>query len=272
VNQVSVNQPSKRNQLNATIAKKSALTDSLFIIEIAPDFEVPDFKPGQYVALGLPAEEQNIEAQSSSDQNMARVKRDRLIKRTYSIASSPSYKDGVEFYIALVPGGELTPALLSLEIGERLFMAPKITGTFVLDPVPDGMNLIFVSTGTGIAPFISMLRSREQISRFASISLFHGVRYESDLAYRDELLELEESHSNFSYHSTISRPGADWSGQQGYVQQLLFENKELDPPEQHVFLCGNPAMIDDLEIKLKELGFALHSRRVAGNLHLEKYW
>jgi len=267
-----VNQASKRNQLNATISKKSALTDSLFMIEITPDFEVPDFKPGQYVALGLPAVVQNVSAQRSSDQEIDRAKRDRLIKRTYSIASSPTYKDGVEFYIALVPGGELTPALLSLEPGARLHMAPKFTGTFVLDPVPDGANLIFVSTGTGIAPFISMLRSRDQIARFASISLFHGVRYESDLAYRDELLKFEESQSNFSYYSIISRPGADWGGKQGYVQQLLFEHKELKPSDQHVFLCGNPAMIDDLEIQLKELGFALHSRRVAGNLHLEKYW
>jgi len=256
-----------RNQANATLSRKIALSPSLFIIEVKPDFEIPDFKPGQYVALGLVVGGVSQLEQSPS------VKKPRLVKRTYSIASAPDYKDGLEFYIALVPGGEFTPSLLKLEPGARLFVAPKITGTFNLDPVPEDAELNFIATGTGIAPFISMLRSNKSLGVKNRTTLLHGVRYQSDLAYRDELLELEKERTNFCYQVTVSRPGEQWEGNVGYVQNLLFNSGQtLSPERQHFFLCGNPAMIEELETSLLELGFNLHSRRTPGNLHLEKYW
>jgi len=256
--------------LNATVIGREEVTDYLVIYYVKPDIEIPDFLPGQYVALGLlptaarpsdfPAEEQTF-------------KPDRLIKRSYSIGSSPMEKEHFEFYIAILPEGALTSRFALLNEGDRLFAQPKIVGTFTLEGTPDDSNLILVSTGTGIAPYISMLRSESTWNSGRHITLLHGVRYPCDLGYRDEMLKLAESRDNFSYHLTISRADESWEGDKGYVQEYLKNGTvNLNPQKDHVFLCGNPAMIEDVEKMLTEKEYSVHSRRNPGNLHLEKYW
>lgn len=245
---------------NATIVKRTEVTNDLIIIAVKPDAGVPTFKAGQYVALGLP------EAASSSG-------KEKLVKRAYSIGSSPEQKEYIEFFFAVVPNGELTPKLAKLREGDRLFMAPKIVGTFTLDDVPNNANLVFVSTGTGIAPFMAMLRTGSVWTADRKITLVHGVRYAPDLAYVEELQSYAAKNPCFKYLATVSRPDASWKGEKGYVHRF-FENGIVahDPAIDHVFACGNPAMIEDLEKMLLAKSYVVHERKIPGSLHLEKYW
>ncbi len=240
---------------NATLLSRSDISEGLFIIRVKPDFPIPDFIPGQYVALGLLTEE------------------NKLIKRAYSIASSPDQKDRLEFYIARVDGGALTPRLDKLQSGDRLYVSPKITGTFTLQGVPAGSHVVFISTGTGIAPYISMLRTANVWQHNWKFILIHGVRYEQDLAYKDELEKLAKESDLFHYYCTVSRASEAWQGERGYVGKFLKDGVvQVTPESNHLFLCGNPAMIDELSVFLTQRGFKEHKKRSPGNLHLEKYW
>lgn len=245
--------------LNATLVRRVEITKDLIIMSVKPDDGVPEFKPGQYVALGLP--------EAGADG------KEKLIKRAYSIGSSPEDRGALEFFYAVVASGELTPKLVALKEGDRLYCAPKIVGTFTLDDVPADANLVLVSTGTGIAPFMSMLRTRGTWHPGRRITLIHGVRYVSDLAYVAELTSLAKNDPRFRYISTVSRADASWSGNKGYVQKILEEGDiPLEPSRDHVFACGNPAMIGDLEKLLTDKGYIVHAKKTPGSLHLEKYW
>lgn len=250
--------------LNSTLIERIDVARGLFILKIQPDFNIPDFVPGQYVALGLP----------KSDVASDGEKRQKLIKRAYSVASAPNQKEHLEFYLAIVENGELTPRLHHMCVGERLFVSPKFVGTFTLSSLVEGKDMVFVSTGTGIAPYISMLRAGEVFTMAPSITLLHGVRYETDLAYSKELRGYESLHSNFRYIATISRAGEHWHGNRGYVGRfLLDETVPVSVENTHVFMCGNPAMIDENEDFLIKKGFSVYSKRnPTGNIHHEKYW
>lgn len=255
--------------LNATIVKRLEITPELIIIGVRPDAGVPNFLPGQYVALGLPGsaprpENFPIEKEASSP--------DKLIKRAYSIGSSPLTHDYLEFYVAIVPDGALTSRLVIPREGERVYCAPKITGTFTLQDVNSDANLVLVSTGTGLAPYMSMIRTPGTWTEGRKITLIHGVRYPQDLAYADEIAGYVKNYP-LTYIPVVSRGGIDWAGRSGHVQKLFSEGQiALDPSRDHVFLCGNPAMIDETERMLIERGYIVHSRKTPGSLHLEKYW
>lgn len=247
--------------LNASVVRRINVTQDLIILHVKPDAGIPEFLPGQYVALALGATHVGISGKP------------KLIKRAYSIGSSPQEQEHLEFYIAVVPGGELTPLVASLKEGDRLHVAPKITGTFTIKDLPEDANFIFVSTGTGIAPYMSMLRTSSTWNDKRRITMIHGVRYTTDLAYADELRQYEKENPRFKYLSIVSRPSDSWSGHKGHLQKFFKEGDvPLDPKFDHVFLCGNPAMIEDMEKHLLELGYIEHSRKQPGNLHLEKYW
>lgn len=246
--------------LNATLLKRVDLTKDLIFVHVKPDAGVPDFLPGQYVALGLPDK-------SSTSEKM------KLIKRAYSIGSPSHEKNHIEFYIAIVDGGEFTPLLAALQEGDRLHIAPKITGTFVLKNAPETANFVFVSTGTGIAPFMAMLRTPSTWENGRKVTIVNGVRYQSDLAYVDELQEMIKNGRNLEYYNIVSRPTETWKGERGYVQRFFQEDIiKINPETDHVFICGNPSMIEDLQKVLETKGYKEHSKKSPGNLHLEKYW
>ncbi len=246
-------------ELNATLLGSLRLTDDLYLYAVMPDSGVPEFIPGQSLALGLP----NATG--------------KIIKRAYSIASSPQEQEGLQFYIAVVQQGELTPRFLGLQQGGRLFAHHKAVGTFTLKDLQltqgGPPNLIFVSTGTGLAPFISMLRTSTTWQMANQIVLLHGVRYESDLGYREELTELANLRTNFRYLPIVSRAPSDWAGAHGYVQSFIEKGiVELNKTSDHVFICGNPAMVETVKSLCLARDFSEHSRKQPGNLHLESYW
>jgi ferredoxin--NADP+ reductase len=188
----------------------------------------------------------------------------------------------MEFYVALVTSGALTPRLFSLKIGDRIWLSPKITGMFTFDQVPGDKNVVMIATGTGLAPYMSMLSTHLMCGNPRQYAVLHGARHSWDLGYRSQLMTLQHLCHNFTYVPTISRPQhepAPWVGATGYVQDL-WKSGVIDkawgfhpaPENTHIFLCGSPAMIDDAVAMLEQEGFKEHSKKVAGEIHVERYW
>ena len=262
------------NPFNATVSKRIDLAENLMLLYVQPEWEIPDFLPGQYTTLGLPGTAPRPEEFDPEESPPKRP--EKLIKRAYSIGSSPTDKSAIELYICVLPQGALTARLAPLQVGDPIFMGQKIVGTFTLEGVPDDAHLILVSTGTGLAPYMSMIRTPEIWTPQRRVTIVHGARYACDLGYRDELLTLQAQDDRLRYFPVVSRE--DWldgsdQGARGYVQ-AFFENGTiiLDPACDHLYLCGNPAMVEDMEKLALERKFSLHTRKAPGNLHLEKYW
>jgi ferredoxin--NADP+ reductase len=265
-------------ELNSIITTRIDLTPELFIIRVVPKgWDLPTYKPGQFAVLGLPG---SSPRSPSSEPDAKEVDPNKYIQRAYSIASSPKVRDYIEFYIAHVKSGELTPRLHTLKLNDTVWFSPKITGNFVMDQLPAEQNAVFVATGTGIAPFMSMLNTYVGPDSKRKFALFHGVRHEKDLAYRDELLKLKETYPFFSYFPILSRPeSASWQGHKGYVQELWKAQvlkKEWGfaptPGNTHIYLCGSPSMITDYVALMEKEGFKEDKKSEPGQIHLEKYW
>lgn len=271
---------SKDTQLNAVIAQRSEVAPGLIILRVAPDgWELPGFEPGQYTTLGLPGAAPRCEG-SDPEENVTAP--EKIIKRAYSIASSSKAKQYLEFYITLVRSGALTPRIFRLGVGDRVWLGRKITGMFTLDSTPEETNLILISTGTGIAPYISMVRSVLSLQPHRRFAIVHGARHSWDLGYHSELMSLAQVCPQFDYIPVVSRPQQEpvpWGGRTGHCQDL-WRNRTIDelwgfrpsPEDTRVFLCGNPAMLADMLVLLAEDGFREHSRKQPGEVHLEKYW
>ncbi len=249
---------------NATLVERRDLHADLFLLRVAPDSgEYPPFEPGQYTGLGRVDDA------------------GRLVRRTYSIASSATRRQWLEFFVVHVDDGEFTSWLAARPVGTRLWLAPRAAGAFTLDGVTREHDVVFVATGTGVSPYLSMIRTWRRDPPWRRCVLINGVRRAADLGYRAELEALAATDPRFVYLPTVTREGPDspWRGLRGRVQALLepqrFESLAgfvLDPRRTHVFLCGNPAMVDDVEARLGARGFAHHRRGAGGTLHVEKYW
>jgi ferredoxin--NADP+ reductase len=258
---------------NAATTQIDVYNPSLWVFHVAPDSgRIPDFEPGQFTTLGL------IDEQAEPRIGKDGKPRHKMIKRAYSIASASDVKDHMEFLIVLVEEGKLTPKLFKLGVGDRMWMSDKISGDFTLEGVPQGSDVVFVGTGTGVAPYISMIRRYHGRGRWNRCVVVNGVRYEPDIAYRDELETLAKEDPNFSFIPCVTRD-ENWTGTKGRVPVALepkffrdWTGFDLDPETCHAFLCGSPQMIDDVEALLQERGFKTHKKKDPGNIHLERYW
>ena len=270
---------------NATLIERENIHEDLAFFRVKYNgHEVPDFEPGQFATLGLPDT-----SPPDPDKPVRPGRGPKLIRRAYSIASPATKKDALEFYIVRVEDGKLTPSLWDIEVGQTLFMNEKIGGHFCLpsptleDGSPDARRtFIMVGTGTGLAPFRSMYLTYRAEDRWDRFILYDGCRMARDLGYYDELTALAEADDKLIYLPTVTREPADsdWAGHRGRVNALLepetFRSTtglDLSPETCHVFLCGNPAMIDQVEADLTHRGFQTRDRKHPdGNLHFERYW
>ena len=263
---------------NATVVGREEINNQLIVIRIRPDGNCFDFKPGQFGVLGLLGGEPVVPEAGSEPKP---VEPDKLIRRAYSIASSSAERQYLEFYVTLVASGELTPRLFALKYGSRIFLAPKATGLFTLDRVSADKALILIATGTGLAPYMSMLRTLLVNDSLRKFVVLHGARYSWDLGYRAELETLARMRPNFTYIPSITRPEEDphFQGRTGRIQTLFasgvvqeLSGVPLDPAKADVFLCGNPDMIQQVKDLLTAKGFTLDKPKSQGTIHVEEYW
>jgi ferredoxin--NADP+ reductase len=267
------------HELNAVLAHRADLAPGLAIFRVAPaGWALPEFTPGQFAVIGLPAGSPRVALSDPEEPGDP----GRMIRRAYSIASSSRQREYVEVFANLVRSGELTPRLFALAPGDRLWLGRKFTGAFTLREVPREANLALVATGTGLAPYMSMVRTELECSGPRRFAVLHGARHSWDLGYAGELHAMQRHCQSFTYLPTVSRPQAEtepWGGATGYVQELWTSGALArawgflpTPANTHVLLCGNPAMIEEMIARLAVEGFAVHATDAPGQVHVERYW
>jgi ferredoxin/flavodoxin---NADP+ reductase len=266
-------------ELNAVVIQRVDFAPGLMILRVAPDgWELAHFNAGQYCLLGLPPSAPR--APGSVPEN-EEPEPGELIRRAYSIASSSTEREYLEFYIAQVSDGALTPRLFALRVGDRVHLSPKVTGMFTLGQVPPDTHLVFIGTGTGLAPYMSMIRTHVEADQTHRVMVLHGARNSGDLGYRTELFYLQRYAPHFTYVPVIDEPDTEvvpWRGHVGYAQDLWKAGLVRDawgfdptPDTTHVFLCGNPLMIAAMKDLLAVDGFTVHHRRAPGQVHIEEF-
>jgi len=263
---------------NANVVGREEINPQLLILRVQSDAPLFDFTPGQFAVLGLLGREPRV---AEADREEGQPEPDRLIRRAYSIASASIERRYLEFYLRLVTSGQLTPRLFALKYGARLFLGPNATGVFTLDRVSPGKAVILVATGTGLAPYISMLRTMLVQDAQRRFVVLHGARHSWDLGYRAELESLARIRPNFIYMPTIMSPAEDphFQGHSGAIQTLMEQGViekgsgvPLDPTQADVFLCGNPDMVTSVKALLAAKGFKPDRGKEIGNIHVEEYW
>ena len=190
----------------------------------------------------------------------------RPLLRAYSIASA-NYEEELEFFSIKVPDGPLTSQLQNIQPGDEIYVGRKPTGTLVTDHLLPGKNLWLLSTGTGLAPFLSIIKDPEIYEQFDRVILTHGVRYVSELAYQDMIDELPNNEyfgemidGKLLYYPTVTR---EEFRNQGRLTDLmtsgkLFDDLGLPKPsleDDRFMLCGSPAMLKDTTDILDSWGF-----------------
>jgi ferredoxin--NADP+ reductase len=268
-------------EINAIVGDTTLVAPETLILRVIPDgWELGDYEPGQFSVLGLPLSAPRIPI--SDPEEEAPEDPDQIVVRAYSIASSSKEKEYLEFYISLVRSGALTPRIFALQRGDGIHLGPRFSGMFTLDQVPEESNLILIATGTGLAPYMSMIRSTADPKSPRKIAIIHGASHSWDLGYRSELTTLDRMMDNFYYIPVITRPDDEtipWGGESGYIQELwkrgVVEERcgfTPGPDNSHIFLCGNPNMVTETTALLEADGFKQHERKSPGEIHLEKYW
>lgn len=240
----------------ATIERKRVWDDGLFTLTVrAP--EVQPFKPGQFLQLGVELPDGHLH-------------------RPYSVASP--YGELLEFFIVRVDNGALTPRLWNMGEGDRLDISEKAAGSFTLEHAPDASTLWLIGTGTGLAPYIAMLRTEAPWERYKKIVAVHGVRYSRDLAYLEELAEYSSRNSGqFTYVPVVSREDCP-QGLTGRITTCI-ENGSLEckagapfSKDCAIMLCGNPDMLNDCESLLAAREIHKHKAKTPGQIVIERYW
>jgi ferredoxin-NADP reductase len=173
------------------------------------------------------------------------------VRRAYSIASPPYIKDRFELCIKRVEGGEMSPILTSMR-KDDVFDCAGPYGKFVLvDPLKT--DVYFIATGTGIAPFRSMIDMIFYNGTDVDVRLFFGVRNEEQIIYGNHFVELAKKHDNFEFVPTLSRPSPAWKGEKGYVQSLVKKYVNGYHGEE-VYICGIPEMVDEVKGMFLDMG------------------
>ncbi len=246
-----------RRWLDTRVVERKEWNDKLATFVL--DADIGPFKPGQFADLALEAKGQRV-------------------SRSYSIASAPGQP--LEFFVAYVEDGTLTPSLFDLAPGDALQVRAPAAGTFTLDRIPPCRHLWLVATGTGLAPYVSMWRASGALDSFERVVVVHGVRYGRDMAYADELRSLASAQpERIRVVHALTRDPTVPGVLHGRITDLLRAGEleravglRLDPADSHVMLCGNPAMIKEMASILEERGLRRNTHRTPGQFSFEAYW
>ena len=260
---------------NATVVGKIQITPDIIILRVDTDDPRPEFAAGQYTVLGLYGSEPRS---ANSEDETVPSPTDKLIRRPYSIASEQSETRQFEFYVSQVKSGQLTPRLFHLQAGDRLHVGTKIVGMFKLAEAPDTNDVVMVATGTGVAPYISFLRSHIIERPKMKMVVVQGATHQWDLGYYSELSFLAKTFPNFYYLPTLTDASETWPGHRLWIEEMLVQEviqKEasvvVDPGKTHFFLCGNPKMIENVSAWLIQKGYIINKRKTPGSLYVEEF-
>ena len=237
-------------------------TDNLFSFKTTrnPSFR---FRNGEFTMIGIPVN-------------------GKPLLRAYSVASA-NYEEELEFFSIKVEDGPLTSRLQHLKVGDAVMVSRKATGTLVIDNLFDGRNLFLLGTGTGLAPFLSVIKDPETYERFAKVVLVHGVRQVAELAYGDAITKTlpedeligEMLREKLVYYPTVTREPFRNTGR---ITDLLASGKitsdlgldGLDAEHDRVMMCGSPGMLNDTKALLLDRGFVEGNHGEPGQFVIEK--
>lgn len=251
----------------AALNRETVLTvkhwnDTLFSFTTTRD-QGMRFKNGHFVMIGLEVE-------------------GKPLLRAYSVVS-PNYEEHLEFYSIKVPNGPLTSRLQHLKPGDQVLVGTKPTGTLVTSTLLPGKRLYMLATGTGLAPFMSIIRDPETYEGYEHVILVHGVRTISELGYADHIKNDLPQHEfigdlvreKLRYYPTVTR---EQFANQGRITDLIRSGKlcddlgfpQLDPANDRVMICGNPSMLDELAVELRGRGFVEGATHDPGHYTVER--
>ena len=246
------------------------------------------FTAGQFVRLGIHGKDLQYFAQNhktkliTSETQGQLVDLDGYVFRAYSVASSP-YDEFIEFFSVVIPEGEFTSKVNHIQVGDSLLLNTTPFGYLTLAryqlPLPNDLWLL--ATGTGLAPFLSILKTIEVWQQYQRIILVYSARTSQELAYQAEIGSIKSIYGDngaaFVFLPIVTRE-ADYAGEKARVPNLILSGKltelvgqKLDKERSHVMLCGNPQMVEDTKEALKSIGLTMN-RRGEGNIAVENYW
>ena len=236
-------------------------TDRLHSLQVtAPEVT---FVAGQFGRLALPAPSGSKEP---------------MLGRPYSFVNPPETAPH-EFYFVTVPEGPLSPRLAALSHGDPIWLLRTANGFFSVGEVPAADVLWCLSTGTGLGPFLSILRASEPWDKFGRIVLVHAVRYANELSYGEAITDIADQRRDaFTYVPMVSRE-AHAGALSGRIPAAIRDGRlesraglALAAANSHAMLCGNPAMVDDTQQALDARGMRRHRRKEPGHVTVETYW
>jgi len=243
--------------ITGRVIENRGWTDTLFSLRVqAPALR---FEAGQFVRIGLDIGGERI-------------------ARPFSFVNAPD-DPVMEFYGVIVPEGPLSPSLARLKAGDAIHIADNPAGWLILSEVPPADELWLVATGTGIAPFLSILRTETPWQRYRRVILVHGVRRPEELVYRELVDDLMRRHpGKISYVRFTSRaklPGV----LEGRIPAAVADGRleqaaaaSIGPERSQFMLCGNPDMLGDMQAALAARGLKKHRRRSPGQITVESFW
>lgn len=246
------------------------------------------FTAGQFVRLGIHGKDLQYFAQNhetkliTSETQDKPIDLDGYVFRAYSVASSP-YDEFIEFFSVVIPEGEFTSKVNHIQVGDSLLLNTTPFGYLTLAryqlPLPNDLWLL--ATGTGLAPFLSILKTIEVWQQYQRIILVYSARTSQELAYQAEIGSIKSIYGDngaaFVFLPIVTRE-ADYMGEKARIPNLILSGKltelvgqKLDKERSHVMLCGNPQMVEDTKEALKSIGLTMN-RRGEGNIAVENYW
>jgi ferredoxin--NADP+ reductase len=243
--------------VEGSVVDQKRWTQTLFTLKVEADLAA--FEAGQFGKLALAVEGE-------------------MVARPYSFVNAPKERPH-EFYYVALPDGPLTQRLCKLEAGDTVYLAPRPAGFLVLSEVPGGENLWLIATGTGIGPFLSILKTETPWQRFRHVVLVHAVRHAEELTYRESIERLAREHAEqmrtVSFVSRESKAGALPGRIPAAIEEGRLEAAAgvvLSAKTSQVMICGNPEMVTDTSAMLARRGMKKHRRREPGHITVENYW
>lgn len=246
------------NYIEGTVVENRHWTEALYSLRV--EARIKPFVAGQFGRLGLDLDGERV-------------------ARPYSFVNAPD-EPLLEFF-SVVVAGPLSPRLAALTPGDKLLVGDTPNGFLTLDEAPDGENLWLLATGTGVGPFLSILKTPDPWRRFARVTLAYGARHARELAYIDTLRDFVKARAGqFALAPFVSREAADFALpgripaaiESGALEERVGVPLTPGPGGSQVMLCGNPAMIKDTTAILEQRGLTKNRRREPGQISVERYW